>query len=183
MQDFIWVATYADDTKLKEIDEDGKENSFYSIDKSRLFRFSLEGLGNVISFERNGLINVCGKYIRIYYEVDSERIKLNDDYALNITDIITYKEAETLFIGGQSQGNNITSFNIGYKTEITDEDLKFNFKPIVTVPLGEPVYLSIRLVANKKLDGNFIIEVNGQDVFKTSAPLEKNVGGELVWQI
>lgn len=186
-QDFIWVAEYPDGTHLSEFDFNTKEeNSFYKIDKKRLFRFGLIGHGQKIYFERDGVFNIAGRRILFFYEIDGKMLPLNGDFRYNVNDIITYKDAESsgLVAGFKGQGllsNRITQYNIGYKTNIQVEGVNFHFKPIVKIPFNQPVYFNIWLVADRELNGKFIIVVNGRMRFEIDAPLKPNVGGELNW--
>lgn len=188
-QDFVWVAEYPDGTHLSEFDFNTKEeNSFYHIDRKRLFRFGLVGHGQKIYFERDGLFNVAGRFIQFFYEVGGKRLPLNGHFSYNVNDIITFKDAEALVssTSREKQGtlrSNITQFNLGYKANINVEGINFNFKPIIQLPFNQPAKISLRLVADKKLDGKFIITNNGRVAFETVAPLEPNVGGELNWVI
>lgn len=186
-QDFIWVAEYPDGTHLSEFDFNTKEeNSFYEIDRNRLFRFGLIGHGQKIYFERDGVLNIAGRRILFFYEVNGKTLPLNGDFKYNVNDIITYKDAESsgLVAGFKGQGqlsNRITQYNIGYKTNIQIDGINFHFKPIVKIPFNSPVYINTWLVADRKLDGKFLIVKNGEQVLEIKAPLEPNIGGELNW--
>lgn len=188
-QDFVWVAEYADGTHHSEFDFITKEeNSFYSIDRKRVFRFGLVGHGNSIYFERDGVFSIAGRRIHIFYEVDGKKIPLNGDFTYNVNDIITYKDAESsgLMAGFKGNGilsNRITQYNVGYKVDLDVKGIKFHFKPIIHLPLNQPAYISFWLVADQELNGNFVIYSNGIKVFDTPAPLRQNVGGELNWII
>ncbi|MCY7861159.1 hypothetical protein MOD67_14125 [Bacillus licheniformis] len=188
-QDFIWVAEYPDGTHLSEFDfETKKENSFYRIDRNRLFRFGLIGHGQKIYFERDGVFNVSGRRLQFLYEVDGKTLPLNGDFKYDTNDIITYKDAESSglmssFKGDGRLSNKITQYNLGYKTTIKVEGITFNFKPIFRLPFNQPAIFSLWLVSDKKLDGKLVIVSNGTTVFETKAPLEPNVGGELNWII
>lgn len=188
-QDFIWLAEYPDGTHLPEFDFVTKqENSFYNIDRTKLFRFGLVGHGSKICFERDGVLNVAGRRLLVSYEVDGKEYNLNGDFKFNVEDIITYKDAQSAGLVAGFKGNGrltsqITQFNVGYKNNISVGDTDFHFKPIVKLPLNSPAILSIWLVSNKKLNGDIVIRSNGKTVFRTKAPLEPNVGGELNWTI
>ncbi|KLA33096.1 hypothetical protein OCA05_10835 [Bacillus cereus] len=188
-QDFIWVAEYPDGTHLPEFDFNTKEeNSFYKIDRNKLFRFGLIGHGNKIYFERDGIFSIAGHRIQFFYEFDGKTIPLNGDFKYDINDIITFKDAEAsgLVAGFQGNGmlsNRITHYSLGYKTNINVEGINFHFKPIVKLPINQPAMINLRMVADQKLDGKVIIVNNGRVAFETKAPLEPNIGGELNWII
>ncbi|MCZ4246923.1 hypothetical protein BXO87_02125 [Bacillus sp. GZB] len=188
-QDFIWMAEYPDGTHLSEFDFATKEeNSFYDIDRDRLFRFGLVGHGQKIYFERDGVLNVAGRRIHVAYEVDGKMLPLNGVFKYDINDIITYKDAQAsgLTSGFKGQGtfsNRILQYNVGFKTNLNIDGVSFHFKAIVHLPLNEPAYITFWLVADKDLDGKFIIVSNGRDVLETQAPLKQNVGGELKWVV
>ncbi|MGG3801264.1 hypothetical protein [Metabacillus fastidiosus] len=188
-QDFIWVAEYPDGTHLPEFDFDTKvENNFYNINRDRLFRFGLIGHGQKIYFERDGIFNIAGKRLQLFYEIDGKTLPLNGDFKYSTNDIITYKDAESSGLLSSYKGegafnNRITQYSIGYKTNIQVEGINFHFKPIVKLPFNSLAYISMWLVADRKLDGKLIIVNNGRVAFETKAPLEPNVGGELNWII
>lgn len=188
-QDFIWVAEYADGTHLSEFSFDTKEeNSFYHIDQSKVFRFGLVGHGQKLYFERDGIFNIAGRHIQFFYEVDGKMLPLNGDYKYNVSDLITFKDAEAsgLMAGFKGDGmltNRITQYSLGYKTNINVGGINFHFKPIIKLPFNQPAMISLWLVADRKLDGKLVIVNNGRVAYETVAPLEPNVGGELNWVI
>lgn len=188
-QDFIWVAEYPDGTHLSEFCfNTQKENSFYHIDRAKLFRFGLVGHGQKMYFERDGIFNVAGRRLQFFYEVDGQRLPLSGDYKYNVNDIITFKDAEASglmsgFSGGGSLSNRITQYSLGYKSNININGINFHFKPIIKLPLNSPAMLNLWLVADRKLDGKLVITNNGVVAFETKAPLEPNIGGELNWII
>lgn len=188
-QDFIWVADYADGTHLAEFDFDTKEeNSFYSIDKNKLFRFGLIGHGQSIYFERDGVLNVAGRRIQVFYRHNGNLLPLNGDFKYNTNDIITYKDAESvgLMAGYKGRGqlsSSITQYNVGYKTDLHVGGINFHFKPIVHLPLNQPAYISFWLVPDVELDGEFVIVSNGKTVEDIKAPLGLNEGGAFNWKI
>lgn len=190
-QDFIWVAEYPDGTYLSEFDfETKQENSFYEIKRNQVFRFGLIGHGVNIYFERDGVLHVAGRRLFISYLHDGKEVPLNGSFKFNVkdNDLITYKDAHAagLVSGYETRGgmsSTIIQYNIGYKVNLQHDRIHFHFKPIVKIPLNQPMMLSMWLVADKKLDGQLIIRSNGQTVFKAQAPLEPNIGGELNWII
>lgn len=189
-QDFIWVAEYPDGTHLSEFDfKTGRENSFYSIDRARLFRFGIVGHGQRIYFERDGIFNVAGRRIQVFYKVGGNTFPLSGDFRYNYNDIITFKDAESSgLMSGVMQGNGtlsnrITKYSLGYKGGINVGGVNFSFKAILELPLNAPARISLRLVSDRALDGELIITTNGVAAFETKAPLEPNVGGELNWII
>lgn len=188
-QDFVWVAEYPDGTHLSEFDFDTKEeNSFYGIDRKRLFRFGLLGHGQKIYFERDGIFNIAGRRIQFFYEVDGKMLPLTGDYQYDINDIITFKDAESagLMAGFKGDGqltSRITQYSVGFKANINVGGVNFNFKPIVKMPINQPAYIELRLVADQNLDGKLVIISNGRVAFESEAPLKPNAGGELNWII
>ncbi|MDQ0176216.1 hypothetical protein [Bacillus chungangensis] len=190
-QDFIWVAEYPDGTYLSEFDfETKQENSFYEIKRNQVFRFGLIGHGVNIYFERDGVLNVAGRRLFISYLHDGKELPLNGSFKFNVkdNDLITYKDAHAagLVSGYETRGgmsSTIVQYNIGYKVNLQHDGIHFHFKPIIKIPLNQPMMLSMRLVADEKLDGQLMIRSNGQTVFKAQAPLEPNIGGELNWII
>lgn len=188
-QDFLWLAEYPDGTNLAEYDVRKESyNSFYSIDKSKLFRFGLVGHGSHLYFERDGVFNIAGRRIHFIYEVDGKEIPLNGDYKQNVVDIITFKEAEATsnMIPMRSEGtffNQIVSYNFGYKTKKVFAGYDIHFKAIVQIKRDMPVSILIKMTSDKELKGKFNIKVNGSNSFSCQAPIASNLGGELTWVV
>ncbi len=184
-QDFIWVAEYADGSNIAEFDLlTRKENSFYSIQRDKLIRFGLIGHGMGLYYEvPGGIFKLNGRMIELIYKTKVREYYLTG-HAKMYNDIITYKDAEAVLkLDGTTQSN-ITQFNFGYKQELEFEDgLKFNLRVLCKIPYNQPIYMNIRLVANKEVCGFLHIKRNGLvcDVFE--APLRKGVGGELNWVV
>lgn len=188
-QDFIWLAEYLNGTLLTEFNySDKKENNFYQIDRNNLYKFGLVGHGYKFCFNvLDGIFNIAGKNIEIFYKTNNKIFNLtNTDNYYN--DIIQYKDAISTF-NPYNQNiklkNNITQYNFGYKTKINYEDnnIQFNFKPIVKVPFNKPIYLTVWLVCNKNLDGYIVIKKNKITMKEIYAPLKEGVGGKVNWII
>lgn len=189
-QDFIWFADYVDGTSLQEYNQDGvTENSFYSINKSKLVRFGLAGNGMPLYYEIDGVFKLAGQTIEVIYKDK----KTDKGYYLTgrqhmYNDIIYYKDAESVASfnenGIVTMGNkpsNITQFNFGYKTNFIADDITFYYQAICKIPYGEPVYINFKLMADKEMDGVLVIKKRGEVVAEIDAPLSVGVSGELNW--
>ena len=182
---FIWVASYADGTFLPEFSYDSlTENSFYSIDKQKLIRFGLVGYGMNMYYEVfGGVFKIAGQMIEIFYKTNEKQYFLTGQQ-LMYNDIIQYKCAETsLSSNGQSSGSFINQYNFGYKQNIQIDDINFNYKAICSIPYRKPVFLNIRLVSDKELNGQICIRKNGLKLYEYDAPMEANVAYELNWEV
>ena len=99
-------------------------------------------------------------------------------------DIITYKKAISdidLTKRMGSAGSRIIAYYFGYKTEFTLDDITFNFKPIICVPINQPMYIDIHLVADKDLEGELLFIKNNKIMDTIYAPLTKDVAGGMQW--
>lgn len=183
-QDFIWLGEYINGTHLSEFDlQTGEENSFYTLERDKLIRFGLIGHGMKLFFEYDGIFNINGASIEIAYKIGEKLIPLTG-HSGKYSDIITYKDAESLFKqGGGVTAPKINQFNIGYKATIESEGITFHFKPILKVPFHQPVHFNFWLVADKDVDGEFVILRNGRTTHTLKAPLKKGVGGETNWVV
>lgn len=185
-QDFIWMAHYMDNTFLSEFNFDNKqENSFYSIDKSKLIRFGLVGYSLIFYFEvLGGTFKIAGQTYDFSYKVGDKEYHLTCQPMTMYNDIITYKDAEAnLNIYGGISRNNITQYSFGYKQKIEFEDVTFNFRPIFSLPYGKPSYFNLRLVSDKDMNGKFCIRKNGLVFEEIHAPMQANIANELNWQV
>lgn len=182
-QDFIWLADYYNGY-LSEFDFDTKhENSFYNIEKNRLQRFGLLGNGMKMWFEcYRGSFNVNGRIYDVAYK-NGDKLYMLTGQDVFQRDIITYKKAYAdLKLKGKAE-NKIVAYYFGYKSELNIDDIKFNFKPIVVIPLNKPVHFKIHLVANRDMNGSILIKKNGKFIEDIPAPIKANVGGELTWVV
>lgn len=182
-QDMIWLAEYKEDGYLTEFDlKTKKSNSFYDIDQDRVKRFGLVGSGHKIWFEKDeGSFHVSGREYDVGYKIDGT-LHLLTKQELHNRDIITYKQAISE-VNGTSAESRIVGYYVGYKLEFKADDINFNFKPIISVPVSQAMYVDIHLVADKKLDGKLVIIKNGEIIDELDAPLEKDVAGGLQWKL
>lgn len=185
IQDFIWIGEYSDGTHLSEFDvQTLQENDFRIIQRDKLICFGLAGHGMSFYFGMDGVFNLPQRKIEISYVEGNNEYQLTGNPIAKYNDIITYKKAESVFIPGLkgfNTSNHILEYNVGYKTHIAFEDVKFNFKPICVIPLNQPVYFNIRLVASRDMDGKLMIKRNGIAYECINAPIRMGVGGELNW--
>jgi hypothetical protein len=184
-QDFIWLGEYLDGTHLAEFNlQTGKENSFYDLKKQELIRFGLMGHGMKMYAYADGIFSINGVVIEIGYRVGEKWYPLTGHVRKNYRDVITYKDAESIFVqGGGVTRPKINQFNFGYKAIVDLEEVTFNFKPIVKVPFNQPVHMNFWLVADKDLDGEIVILRNNREISAVHAPLKKGIGGEVNWVV
>jgi hypothetical protein len=184
-QDFIWLGEYLDGTHLAEFNlQTGEENSFYKLKKDELIRFGLIGHGMKLIAYSDGIFSINGIVVEVGYRVGDKFLPLTGHVRKNYSDVITYKDAESIFVqGGGVSGPKINQYNFGYKTVIDLDGVTFNFKPIVKVPFNAPVHMNFWLVADQDLDGEFVILRNNREVSVVKAPLKKGVGGEVNWTV
>lgn len=186
-QDFIWIASYFDDTFLPEYNYDNlKENSFYSIERDKLIRFGLVGYGMSLYFEvLGGIFKLAGQMIEVLYKVENKEYHLTGQPFIMYNDIITYKDAEATMNlkTGKTSNGMITQYNFGYKQHLNIDGVNFNFRAICCIPYGRKVYMNFRLVADQELNGVLCIKRNGRVVAEINAPLNKSMGGEVNWEV
>lgn len=184
-QEYIWVAEYYGGG-VSEFDLETKEsNSFYDIDKSKLQRFGLIGNGHKMWFEcYRGVFNIKGSRYDLVYKIGDKEYKLTGQDMFQ-RDIITYKKViADADVKGKRVGDfssQIVSYYFGYKTEFTVDDITFNFKPIICVPINQPVYIDIHLVADRDLEGELLFIKNNKIMDTVYAPLTKDVAGGMQW--
>lgn len=186
-QDFVWVAEYYDGSSLSEFDfGTHEENSFYEIDRNKLIRFGLVGLGHKLYFENvGGTFKIMGRAFDFVYSANGKNYPLTGLASRYYNDIITYKSAESsIALGDGHSGstiNRITQFNFGYKAKLELDDVQFNVQIICEMPCNEPMRFNIKLVADQDLDGKLMIIRNYAVCDEFAAPLTKDIGGELNW--
>ncbi|GIP58125.1 hypothetical protein MKX50_15290 [Paenibacillus sp. FSL W8-0186] len=186
-QDFIWVAEYDDNTYLTEYNfDDKKGNLFDSIDKDRLLRFGIIGLGRRFHYEVwGGTFRVDGKMYEFFFETKDKTIPLTGNQ-IYYNDVISYKSAEVFLNPSTLQsvrGTTITSYTFGYKVGIDRENNELQFKAQCVIPYDSPLHFNFRLVSSKSLTGDFVIRKNGKEIDRIKTSLKKNVASELNWII
>lgn len=190
-QNFIWVADYMDGTYLSEYNfETRVQNNYYQIDKTKLIRFGLIGMGSQIYFDvANGIFNINKNRIQISYIANEVEYPLTGRTFL-YNDITQYKDAigDGKLLSKTASGrikNHIESHVIGYKKAMDLADVNINFKNLLHIPQNKniPPYLEIKISVDKDLDGELVIRVNGLVANKIHAPLIKNRAGVYNWEL
>ena len=190
-QNFIWVAEYYDGNYLCEYNlNDKKSNDYYSIDRTKLVKFGLIGMGSQMYFDvANGIFNINNNRIQVSYVVNKEEYPLTGRTFL-YNDIIQYKEAYgDMRLSPTSTGgalkNNIASQSVGYKKSMFLVDANIHFKNILHIPQDKNVapYLEIKISSDKDMDGQLVFRVNGMIANKVHAPLVKDKAGVYNWQL
>lgn len=164
---FHWVAEYIDGTELEELEDNGKENSFYDIDKDKLTKYYLKGQINV------GFDLFTGNFFLSREESPAFKvelkIQLRDDFVTApSSDIIQYKDAISLFCPGNGATEDfIERYNIGYKwvSGNGESDPTKSVKIIAHIDIEKNiVYLTVRLVWDKDYEGPLLINGEGNDI-------------------
>lgn len=182
-REFMWVAEYLDGTLFFEFDKSTlQQNDFYKIDKNRLLRYGYVGSGYKIYFNiSNGIFYINNDSYSFEYHTDDCKYNLTQQ-DIFYNDIIQYKNvhADASFSHVASKSY-IDQYNLGYKCRFIQNDIKFNFKPIIHIPLSKPVHFTVKIVSNKNLNGRIIIKQNNIKCAEYKCGLDANIGGELTW--
>lgn len=179
---YNWNVDYLDGTNLSEYDEDTKKkNDFYQINKDNIARFGLFGCGSKYFYEESdGSFNLKGKRVEVFYEAEGKQYRLG----FSKKDPITYKQAYADYNNKQGvQKSNIESFNFGYKTSLTDEDVQFFYQAVVALPVYTSVFIEVKISADKDLDGELVFKVKGKEVERFKAPLKAGKAGQMNWTV
>ncbi|ASA22781.1 hypothetical protein [Paenibacillus donghaensis] len=189
-QDWVWIAEYADGSHLPEYNFDNRiKNDYYSIDRNQLIRFGLIGMGSQIYFDvANGIFNINKNRIQMSYIANGIEYPLTGrTYLYN--DIIQQKVAIgdgkllSKTASGRIKGH-IIAHLIGYKKKMELDEVNINFQNILYIPQNEqPSYLEVKISADKDLDGELVIRVNGFVANRIHAPLLKNRSGIYNWEL
>lgn len=184
-REFMWMAEYLDGTLLFEFDKNTLEqNDFYQINKNKLLRYGYIGSGYKIYFDiPTGIFYINNdSYSFEYHDKNNTYNLTQQDIFYN--DIIQYKNvhADASFLHTASRSH-IYKYNLGYKCNFISDNIKFDFKPIIHIPLDKPIHFTLWLVSDKDLSGNIIIKRNNMKYEEFECELEKNRGGELTWII
>lgn len=184
-RDFFWVAEYLDGHVLQEYDlKNNKYNLFDNIQKDQVLRFGYLGHGYRFYFDvPTGIFNIANNKYSFYYKTNSKEYELTNQSIL-YNDLISYKDCyvDCDFSGREKVGN-VVSYNFGYKAHFQIEDVHFYYKAIMHIPIGIPMYFTVRLVADKDLDGWFEVHKNGFKCADIKAPLSRDNGQKILWNI
>lgn len=185
-QPYVWVAEYLDGTHLSEFDyQTTEENDYYKILRNDLLRFGLLGDGCSMYFEvYGGVFKILGQMLEMTYVTDDKTYLLTGQ-PMMYSDIITHKDAEFIFnpkVEGSGY-NAITQYNFGYKAKFSIDGVNFSFKAICQVPMTSIPMMEIKIVASESLNGRLHIKKNGRDFDIVDAPIKKNKGGHILWQL
>lgn len=183
-QDFLWCAEYVDGSHLLEYDFE-KSNDFNDIRKQELLRFGLIGTQAKLYFEVfGGIFKINGQMIQLSYIDGEDRYDLMGQPIMH-SDIITFKDADFLFdprIAGSGKST-ITQYNFGYKAQLNINGVHFGFQAICQLPMNQKARMEFKIVADKDMNGHLEIKRNNYIVTDLKAPLSKQVGGEITWEI
>lgn len=198
---FMWVAEYRDGTLFYEYEPNSlRKNDFKDIIRIALSKFGMFGFGCKIYFDVNtGMYyevkrinnkDIINTYQFLY--VDENNTEYNFMGKTVYNDIIQFKSS-SIFLSlnsnpnvkhGNGLNNQIEDYNFGYKSRFQIDGINFNFQTIVTFnPHNKPMEIKIKLVADKKLNGNLVVRKNGFQDFKYYAPLEIGNAGMITWVV
>lgn len=184
-REFMWIAEYLDGTLFFEFDKKTRQqNDFYQINKGKLLRYGYIGSGCRVYFDTpTGVFYINDTSYSFEYCTNDNTYNLTQQ-DIFYNDIIQYKNvhANASFSNIVSK-NHIDQYNLGYKSKFKQNNIRFNFKPILHIPLNRPAYFTIWLVSDKDLDGRIIIKRNNVKCAEYECPLESKRGGELTWII
>ncbi|OPH47576.1 hypothetical protein BC351_10310 [Paenibacillus ferrarius] len=184
-RDFYWVSEYLDGSLYPEYNyQTFEKNDFERINKGYLIRFGYIGCGYRFYYDTpTGIFNIAGNAFQFSYLVDNVEYNLScADTFYN--DVISYKSMfSDANFSSQMNVSNISEYHFGYKASFEENGVKFIFKVIMHVPLDSPAYFTFHLVSDTSLDGKLIVRKNRFRFADFEAPLEKNIGGALSWNI
>lgn len=191
-REFCWLGLYNDGSHLSEFDfKYRKENSFYSINQKKLLTFGMIGHGYYFHYTpHNGIFYLNDKKIQVSYRVGDEEYRLSN--APNTTynqKIIQWKDVQSFWnpFSKETSGDlkpEIYMYNFGYKQKLEySNGTTIYFQPIVHIPLNEPIYMTIRLVSNRNLNGELVISDRSKPKLIEKAPLKAKVAGEMNWVV
>jgi hypothetical protein len=190
-QHFVWLAEYYDSTYLSEFNfDDRKEHNFYTIDRNKLIRFGLVGMGSQIYFDvANGVFNINKNRIQLSYMADEIEYPLTGRTFL-YNDIIQYKDAigDGKLLSKTATGRikgHIESHNVGYKKKMELAGVNIHLRVILHIPQrkNEGLYLEVKISADKDLDGKLVFRVNGLVANEVHAPLIEKRAGIINWHL
>ncbi|WP_258073327.1 hypothetical protein [Brevibacillus laterosporus] len=180
------MAEYVDGTHLSEFDFNTKqENDFYLIDKKTAVRFGLIGHGHKLFYETfGGHLKLGNGQIDLVYKAGDKEYFLtgqNEFYQ----DLITFKRAEAEINLLNSTGELspiITEYVFGYKHKLIFEDISFHIKVLIGLSEQSPT-LTLRLVADRNIQGSLEIKLNGETVSESIVNLTKETSQEFSWEM
>ncbi|RNB52688.1 hypothetical protein EDM57_21105 [Brevibacillus gelatini] len=187
LRDFIWVANYTDGSFFTEFDYHTKDkNDFNSIRKHDLINFGLVGHGFHFYHDAiGGTFHLPQGKIDFKYVIGNQTVNLTNNFDF-CNDIITYKKAHSTFSPlafRDSTNTNIEEYVFGYKKKVVTKEFESHVKLLFHIPFGSPMYLSIRLVADRDVDGKLQILRNGIITEEIGASLYKDMSAEINWEV
>jgi len=182
--EFMYVAEYINGSIEVEYDiKIGKYNNFAKIPRNKLLRLGVVGHGHKMYYDiPTGIFHYADRSVEFFYREGNTVYNLTNQMLL-YNDAIYFQEAYSDFnaISKKVSNSVIYAYDFGYKASFNCKGVNFNFKPIINIPCDQPLNMKIRLVADKDLNGQLLIKVNGFKDYVFDAPLEANVAGELTW--
>ena len=161
-QDFVWVAEYADGTKLWEFDPLTKEeHSFWTIRKKDVIRFGLVGLGLKLHYEvGGGSFHVAGNVINLSYVINDQVYPLTGGMQL-YQNLLTFKETTADFSNfNRTRAHSIHEYMFGYEENVKIGEAQATFRAMCHLPFQKPCYFTFQLTADQPLNGRLHIQKN-----------------------
>lgn len=200
---FMWIAEYLNGTLFCEYDVNTLiQNQFKDIKKENLIRFGMFGFGYKVYFDISTGIyyeikkinnnDVINTYKVLYLDEDGIEYDFMGDRNTIYNDLIQFKSSSLMLKlnlrqdinWGKGFNQQVENYNFGYKTKLQINNINFNFQTIMTFnPHNSPLLLQVKLVSDKKLNGNLIFRKNGFQDFKYYAPLEIGNAGIMNWVV
>lgn len=182
---FSWIASYNDETVLREFEKDGEEykrHMFADIDKEKLAKFGIGGFGSHLFFDvETGIFNILGNSV----EIRIRNTETNDLHTFTnvlpkYDGLIMYRQGESLppskeFPLGRDF---VTGYFFGYKAKIG----AFNVKFIIGV-LGGRINLEARLVPDSDFKGDVILRIGEAEQVLSNSDFESNNATEFTVQL
>lgn len=183
-QPFIWFASYENQELITEFEDDGRENSFYSIDKSRIKEFGLLGRKAKLFYDSNtGVFNIVGHKVEFLLELDDGKVIPLTKQPEPYNDIITYKSAYTDYnLTTKQTCSYIDAYFFGYKHSFARNDgMEIHSKIIFSLPMDDTMHFGIRLATNKDISGKLITFIDGEATNEFNIDVQKNEATEIEW--
>ncbi len=183
---FSWIASYNDETVLREFEKDGegyKRHMFADIDKEKLAKFGIGGFGNHLFFDvKTGIFNILGNSVEIRVRnTDTNELHTFTNVLPAYDDLIMYRRGESLPPSVQYPNGKdfVTGYFFGYKAKTDNFQVKF----IITCLGGEGIGLEVRLVPDSNFNGDIILRAEDQEQVLSSTTFESNTATEFTVQL
>ena len=167
-QRYYWKAWYAS-TALSEYNG-VTEAPFHSIEKDKLLRFGLEGMGETVFYDiYGGEFTIKGHVYSFRYA----GVNLNQK-SLEYRDIIQFKDASSGLSFRKGVVDQIDKHTFGWKNTIGSLRAQILYE----IPLHQEPAFKVKLVAPIDMFGLFEVLKDGKPFLSIEAPLQAGRSGE-----